>query len=138
MAVRVLPDAERIVAAYLRAHLDVAAAAGTHVGTALPDGEAPVWPWITVVRVGGVPSLAGYLDAPRVEITVWASTKGGAQGLARIIEAAMDEIPGAHPLGVVTEVDQTGVGLRWNPDEVTDTPRYQMIYDLYVHPPVAP
>lgn len=135
MAVRTLPDAERLVATALRAHVDVAALVATRVSTELP--KTPVFPAVTLSRVGGAPSLAGYLDVARLELSAWAATKAAAHTLARTVEAAMLTLPGTHALGVVTDVRQLDVGLRWNPDEASGTPRYQFMVECYVHGPVA-
>ena len=128
-----LPDAERLVADHLRADTAVAAAVGTRVSTELP--KQPTFPAVTLTRVGGVPSVPGYLDGPRLELAAWGTTKGQAQSLARSVEAAMLTLVGAHALGVVTLVIESGEGLRWDPDDTfdPDQPRYQMVFDVYLH-----
>jgi hypothetical protein len=126
--IRTLPDVELIVTTYLRAHPDLPGG----VSTELP-GE-PTYPWLTVARVGGVPSIANYLDVARLEISSWASTKGAALALGRGAEAAVLAIPAAQAGAVVTGVIQVGEGLHWNPDEETDVPRYQFVVEFYVHP----
>lgn len=134
MPVRLLPDAERLVGTYLRGHADVVALVATRVSTELPAN--PIYPAVTVTRVGGVPSLAGYLDVARLELSCWATTKAAAHTLARTVEAALLGAPAvAHALGVVTDSRQVGDGLNWNPDEETDMPRYQFVVELYIHPP---
>lgn len=131
MAVRTLPDAELLVTGYLRAHTDVAALVGTRVSTELPP--EPVFPCVTLTRVGGVPSLPNYLDGPRIEIVCWGVTKGSAHLVARTVEGAMLQIPGTHPLGTVTGVVGDGLGLRWAPDEPDAQPRYRLLFELYIH-----
>lgn len=132
--VRLLPDAELLVTTFLRAHADVAALVGTRVTTELPP--EPILPAVTVTRIGGVPSLAGYLDDARLEIAAWGAedNKRQAEQVARTVEAAMLTIVGPQATGVVTNVMQEGLGLRWAPDETTDLPRYEMTFDLYIHP----
>jgi hypothetical protein len=132
MPLRTLPDAELIVTTYLRGHADVAALVGTRVSTQLPP--VPVLPLAIVARVGGVPSLSGYLDVARLELSAWAATKAAAHLLARTLEAVMLTLPGTRPAGVVTDVRQTDDGLRWAPDPDTDTPRYQLVFEVYTHP----
>jgi hypothetical protein len=131
--VRLLPDAERLVTTFLRAQPDVAALASTRVTTELP--KAPIYPAVTISRVGGVPTLPGYLDVARLEVSAWATTKAAAHTLARTVEAALLAVPGAHALGTVTDARQEDIGLRWNPDEESNVPRYQFIVELYIHPP---
>lgn len=127
MAIRTLPDAELVVANFLRAHPDLPGG----VSTELPP--QPSYPWLTVQRVGGIPSVANYLDVARLEITAWASTKDAAHGLARAAEAAALTLPGTRDGTVVTGVVQVGEGLRWNPDEETDRARYTFIIECYLH-----
>lgn len=127
-----LPDAERLVTTYLRNVPAISAYVGSRVTTELPS--APVYPAVTVARVGGVPSLAGYLDEATLDIACWGTTKVQAEELARTVEAAMLIIVGTYALGVVTDSRQMGIGLRWDVDEATDRPRYLMTWSLYVHP----
>jgi hypothetical protein len=128
MPIRVLPDAELIVTTFLRAHADLPGG----VSTELP--KEPTWPWLTVARVGGVPSIANYLDVARLEISSWAATKAAALALARGAEAAVLSLPGPQVGAVVTGVTQVGEGLQWNPDQETDVPRYQFVIELYLYP----
>ncbi len=127
-----LPDAERLVAGYLRARPAVTALVGARVSTELP--ATPVFPAVTLTRVGGLPGVAGYLDRPRIELSCWAATKAAAHALARIVEDAMLAIVGAHAIGTVTGIIEDGLGLQWNPDPDTDQPRYQFLVELYTHP----
>lgn len=131
-----IPDSEKLVIDYLLAVDDVTDLVGTNIGPALP--EQPAWPWLTVSRVGGTPSLPGYLDNPRLEFTSWAATKGAARAAAGAARAAMVAITGSHDLGVVTGAFETGDGLRWDPDDVANIPRYRFEFDLYIHPAVTP
>lgn len=131
-----LPDAEKLVRDYLVTVPAVTALAGPRVSTALP--KEPPYPYLTLTRVGGVPSLPGYLDNPRIEFFSWADTKAVARALADAAAEAMVAIPGTHPLGVVTGAIETGDGLRWDPDEATNTPRYRFEVQLYVYPVAGP
>lgn len=128
MPIRTLPDVELIVTSFLRDHPDLPGG----VSTELPP--EPTFPWLTVSRVGGTPSIANYLDAARLEISAWATTKPAALALARGAEAAALTLPGPRLGAVVTGVVQIGEGLQWNPDEESDVPRYQFVVELYVHP----
>lgn len=127
------PDAERLVADHLRAASAVTAIVGSRVSTELPP--QPTFPAVTLTRTGGVPSVPGYLDGPRLELAAWGTTKAQAQTLARAVEAAMLALVGTHTLGVVTLVIESGEGLRWDPDDTfdPDQPRYHMIFDVYLH-----
>lgn len=134
--VAVLADVEQLVVDYLLVVDDVTDLVGDNIGPGLP--ASPTWPWLTLTRVGGVPSLPGWLDNPRVEISAWGATKEQARDVAAAAEAAMVAITGTHTLGVVTGAFETGDGLRWNPEEATNRARYQFDVDLYVYPAVTP
>lgn len=134
MPLRLLPDAELVVTTFLRAQTDVAALVGTRVTTALPP--QPTWPAVTVNRIGGVPTLPGYLDLATLRLECWGTTKQQAETVARTVEAAMLTLPGVHATATVTDARQEGEGLRWDPDTTfePDRPRYVMTYDVYLHP----
>lgn len=131
MPVRLLVDAELVVVNWLRGHGDVAAFVATRVYTELPP--APTYPLLRITRVGGIPVLRQHLDVARVQIDAWAATKKAARDLAATTQAAMHELPGARPLGVVTAVEDD-LGLTWSPDDATDQPRYVAGYAVYIHP----
>lgn len=132
MPVRMLPDAERLVADYLRGHADVAALVTTRVSTELPP--QPVYPLVTLSRIGGVPAIPNYLDNPRIEIYCWATGRQAARTLAATVQAAMFQIVGVRPLGTVTGAVEDGLGPRWDPDTRTNVPRYTLLFELYIHP----
>lgn len=132
----VLADAEKLVRDYLVTVTGVTALVDTRVSAALPP--EPTWPYLTLSRVGGVPSLPGYLDNPHIEFYAWAETKGAARALAAAVGAAMTAITGSHTLGTVTGAFDTGDGLRWDPDEATNCPRYSFTWQLFIFPAAAP
>lgn len=128
MPIRTLPDAEFVAVNFLRANPDLAGG----VSTDLPPETT--YPWLTVRRIGGVPSIANYLDVARLEISAWAETKADALDLGRAAEAVILTIPGVRDGAVVTGVVETGEGLRSNTDEETDIARYTFVVELYLHP----
>lgn len=130
-----LPDAEKLVVDYLLDVDGVTDLVGANIGPALP--KEPTWPWLTLSRVGGVASLPGYLDNPRIEFLAWGATKGSARAVAGAVAAAMVAVIGTHDLGVVTAAFDAGDGLKWDPDEVTNQPRYRFEVDLYIHHPAV-
>lgn len=128
---RLLPDAERLTSAYLRAHPDLIALIGDRVFTALPGN--PIYPLVALTRIGGVPVVEMHLDVARLQIDAWADTKGSARVVAATVQAAMHEMPGIHDLGVVTAVEDD-LGLTWSPDPLTNKARYVAGYAVFSHP----
>lgn len=131
MPLRLLVDAELLTVNWLRGHADVTALVATRVYTEVP--AQPVYPLLRVIRIGGVPMIAQHLDIARVQIDAWAATKKAARDLAATAQAAMHELPGARPLGVVTAVEDD-LGFTWSPDDATDQPRYVFGVSIYIHP----
>ena len=129
MTLVVLPDAELLVTGWLGG-ADEIAALYAHVGTEIPAD--PVLPIVRVLRVGGTPSVRGWLDVARVQVDCYADTKQAAHDLARLAQAAMHTMTGSHDEGVVTGVDD-GV-FAWAPDPDTTWPAYTADYLVYLHP----
>jgi len=127
MALTVLPDAELVATAWLRSHTDIP---DIPIGTEIPAD--PTFPVVRVVRVGGTPAVAGWLDVARLQIDVYHTTKQAAQNLARLVQAALDDLPGTRPAAVVTAVEP-GV-FYWNPDPPTGRPAYTFDVLVYLHP----
>lgn len=129
MPLRVLPDAELLVVNYLR-DIDELANLYVNVWTTLPP--APALPAVRVLRVAGAPAIRQHLDVARLQVDTWADTKEQAHTVARLVQAALHDMPGAHDEGVVTAVDD-GV-FRWAPDDETGWAGYQADYLVYLHP----
>lgn len=130
-----LPDAEALVYAYLSTHAGVDALVAGRVYSAVP--EAPTYPLVTLTRVGGAPTLAYWVDSPRVQLDAWGRSKGEASDLARTLVAACAELAGrtvpGH--GVVTSVLPV-LGPLWQPDTEVAPPRPRYLVDvqLTTHP----
>lgn len=129
MPLRVLPDAELLVVNYLR-DIDELTNLYVDIHTRLP--ETPALPVVRVLRVGGTPTVRRHLDVARLQVDTWADTKQQAHTVARLVQAALHDLPGAHEEGVVTAVDD-GV-FRWAPDDDTGWAGYQADYLVYLHP----
>src|SRR5688500_9575618 len=116
MTLRVLPDAELLTVTWLQT-IDESANLYGEIYTEIPNDTVP--PIIRVVRVGGAPTVRQHLDVARLQIDVWTDPgeKQAAHDLARLVQAAMHTMIGAHDEGVVTAVED-GV-FAWNPDEAT-------------------
>jgi hypothetical protein len=131
MTLRVLPDAELLTVTWLQT-VDELANLYAGIYTEIPAD--PTLPVIRVVRVGGTPTVRQHLDVARLQIDVYADRgeKQSAHDLARLVQAALHEMPGVHDEGVVTCVED-GV-FRWNPDEATGWAGYTADYLVYLHP----
>jgi hypothetical protein len=129
MVLRVLPDVELLTVTWL-ADTDEIANLYAHIGTEIPAD--PALPIIRILRVGGSTVIRQHLDAARVQVDVWAASKQAAHDLARLVQAAMHELPGVHDEAIVTCVED-GV-FRWAPDEPTGWAGYTADYLVYAHP----
>ena len=76
--------------------------------------------------------VAGWLDVARLQIDVYHTTKQAAQNLARLVQAALADLPGTRSAAVVTAVEP-GV-FYWNPDPPTGRPAYTFDVLVYLHP----
>lgn len=132
MPLRVLPDAELLVVGYLRG-IDELANLYVDIHARIP--RLPTPPLIRVLRVGGTPVIRQHLDVARLQVDCWADGDYGketAHTIARLAQAALHDLPGAHDEGVVTAVED-GV-FRWAPDDDTGWAGYQAEYLIYLHP----
>lgn len=137
MTLRLLVDIEKLVIAYLLDVEDVTDIVGERVGSR----KDPPYPRVTVTRLGGpTGSIPAHLDPARIQIEAWAPSpkdgggKAQANLVARTVQAAMFElILAEHEDGVVTDVVCTA-GPLWQPDPVTDVPRYILDFIVRVHP----
>lgn len=131
--VRLLPDAEILVVAALKASADVAALVGTRVGTELYAGTDPAV-WVSLVT--GEERFRNHLVAPVLDVRSYATSKGTASTLARTVHAVLvTTLAGSHAQGVVTAVETLTLPF-WSPDDgfATPRPRYMATYEFTLHP----
>lgn len=129
-------DDEELLVRFLLADQSVAGAVGTKVGAKLPTPLT--LPRVRVRRLGGTSPPPGWIDRPRIQIECLGNDDAEAKDLANTVRAALAGIVGAHPLGVVTSIDELN-GPQWLPDVVGDqrtpgTPRYLFTVVMTVHP----
>lgn len=134
MALPLLPDAELVVARYLRAHSEVALRVGMRVYTELPPD--PVWPLVRLVRIGGVAEENGYIDRARIQVDAWAASKFEARIVAATVQAALFAAPGSVVSGAVFGEVVNDLGVTWSPDPATGQPRYLFGVRVLLHPSV--
>lgn len=118
--------------AHLKASAEVAAIAGTRIGTELYAGSAAAV-WVSLVT--GEERVDNHLVAPQLDVRSYGGSKADADLLARTVHAVMHDLPGVHASGVVTGVDTLTLPF-WLPDEGFDPPRarYVATYSITLHP----
>ncbi len=121
------PDAELLAIDWLDAHADIGSS--VKVGT-----RKTTLPGLVVTRIGGVPLYPGRVDKPRLDVEAWASSRTAAYDLAAAAYAVLHAMPsGTHTNAVVTAV-RDFLGLTWQPDPPTDTPKWLFSVELTVRP----
>lgn len=123
------PDAVLLVINYLRA----VAGTGNHPlldGVIFASRVPEVRPakFVTVRRNGGVSDEAPTLDAPRMDIQVWANDEGEAQDIAALCSAIIFTMPTRSP---VTKVEGF-LGLTEIPDPLSNQSRYLFTVTLTI------
>lgn len=98
-------------------------------------GPNQTWPALRITRLGGTRPWPPHLDAARVQIEGWATTKAEALAVLEAALAALADMPGAHADGVVTAV-AVNVAPSWSPDPETNEPRYVADVTVTTHPNV--
>lgn len=134
MPVAVMPDAEAVVIAFLKAHAGlVAAIPAANISTAV---NTAIWPVLTIARVGGTPTVAVRLDNATIDVSVWGATKTQASIVMRTACAAMLDMAGhVAASAVVTGVFYV-LGPRWLPDDgrTPTIPRYLASFAVLIRP----
>lgn len=122
---RLMPDAEFVVTTWLRNHPDVAA-----TGARVDIRYGGITPAVVVERIGGTADYPGVVDHPRLDIGIWAKTKVAALDLGAVVRQAIHamsgEVVGDAAVGGVSET----LGLRYLPDEATETARYLLSVEI--------
>ena len=135
-----IPDAERMVSAFLRESPEVIALVGDRVYCAFPAnaGNAPL---VIVQRFGGAPAFSQplILDAADLQLDAYGGSKVVAHELVATVRGVLSTLEGlARPEGVCSAV-RFGT-LAWRPDETFTPSRPRYVADVTVHvrarPPV--
>lgn len=131
MAVRLLPSAEVLVVAHLKASADITALVGTRVGTELYAGTSSAL-WVSLVT--GSEQVPNHLITAIIDVRSYGGTKQQADLLARTAHAVMVDMQGSYSQGVVSGVDTLTIP-SWNPDDGFDPvrPRYLASYSVHLH-----
>ena len=82
---------------------------------------------VTVTRVGGLPAVRQYLDAARIDINVWGSTKTEAQTIAQKARGLCMDLEGqavTSPVAAWVSGVEDALGMTYLPDQATNVDRY--------------
>lgn len=136
MGVRLLPNVEALVSAFLRAHPDVAGVVAGRVYTVIPNG--PTWPLVRVHLYDDRPiaNVPLHLVRSYLQVDGFGGSKVQAWRAAETARAALAaDLVGAHDEAVVTAVDVRG--LADDPDDSYSPakPRFRFTAEVVAHPP---
>ena len=128
--VDVLPDVPRLTRAWLLTQTDLTSLVGQRISTRSPG--TIVYPYVTLQRIGGVPSVRQRLDVARIQVDCWAETEGTASRVARVARACLHLMEGYTTAdAVVTGVDDD-LGLSWLPDTTRHDPIPRFIFGVAI------
>lgn len=129
LPVVLLPDAEEIAVAFLaEAFPDVRVVTELYVGF---EAEVPL---LRVARIGGAVVRPFVLDAPRIDVDVYHSSRLAASELCRTVAARMWTARGrTYAAGLITSV-QEEVGPSWRPEYNPALYHFGATYVLTVRP----
>lgn len=137
--IRLLPDLESVVVAFLQADADVSALVDDRISTHLDsDGTLPA---VRIQRSGGriLPMRNAYVDQGRIRVEAWGDDEDGTWEVAATAYMALlgdginsDGIRGVYDDVVVNDVTET-IGLFSAPDPVTSRARYLFEVGITAH-----
>jgi hypothetical protein len=113
MPLRVLPDVEAIVRAYLVSNSSVNALT-PRISTELPPPPVQ-FPLVTYWRFGGSSDWPGEIDQVSIQLEAWGRTRPEANNLGLTVRAAMYQIPGVYAQGVILHAFESSP-YHWQPD----------------------
>ena len=129
---QLFPDVEALCSEWLREQLSA------RVYSTIPSN--PVYPLMTVKRIGGLPADRARLDRANLQIDVWGNNKSEARDLADSARRQLHRMEGrifSTGAGDVVNAVVTGVrdnlGMTWLPDPSSDRDRYIFGVSVYAH-----
>jgi hypothetical protein len=134
-----MPDAERLLSAFLRDHADVRDLVDDRVYSEFPRGSLDKRPFAKIHILGGPPRLGPmrWLQTARIQVDVWGGPKAQASLVAETIAAACAaDLVGTHDDGVVTGVDVETPPAYLPDADLSDPPTPRYTFDVVVtyHP----
>lgn len=132
MVLTLLPSAEVLTVAWLKANTDLLAIHGGRVGTKL----ASTLPAVRVQRVSGA-VVELWEDQPVLQVDCWAADQATADTLARSVVAALPTFRGSYGSGRVWGY-RVESGPFWSPDDpnMSNNARYILTVRLVTSPPL--
>lgn len=128
------PDVEAIAGWRLRQNN----IAGQRVYSSVP--HTPTFPLVIVQRIGGIPVERHRIDGPRLQITVWGTSKSESHDIAQQSRAVLHgmegstfTVAGGAPVDIFIAGVEDDLGLFWSPDSPTGRDRYIFGLHLYTH-----
>ena len=130
----VFPDAEAACGYVMR----TAGVASARVYSSVP--KTPVYPIVTMSRVGGIPRERHRLDRARIQVTAWGTSKSEAFDVANAARIALHRmegtaltVAGGAPVDAFVTGVEDDLGMFWSPDEETARDRYVFGVAVYLH-----
>jgi hypothetical protein len=108
--------------------------AGGRIGLAIPN--APTWPWVLLVRAGGLELESGVAWRDAIDVHCLAASIGDAETLAAATERALLDLAGTTIGTTVLTAVQTFNRPRWLPDTSYLPPQPRLVFSVAVthHP----
>lgn len=131
--VDVLPDIPKLARAWLMTQTDLTSLVGQRISTRSPATIA--YPYVTLQRIGGVPSVCQRVDVARIQADCWAETEGTASRVARVARACLHLMEGYTTSDAAVTAVEDDLGLLWLPDteRTPPTPRFTFGVAISAH-----
>ena len=129
----VMPDVPKVALDYLRTIPEVTTLT-PRISTQSP--ATPVYPYVTVQRVGGNEVVEFRLDRANLQLDAWGTNEAEASLVIRTVIAALKAARGyQHPTAVIAAAELV-LSPQWIPDttRTPPTPRFVASVALTVHP----
>jgi len=130
------PDAEAAAGWTLRQ----ANIASQRVYSSIPTN--PVYPLVVLRRIGGQPAEIHYMDASRIQVDVWGTSKSEAFDIAQAARVALHGMSGTTlttgggaPVNCYIASVDDDLGMMFMQDSITGKDRYIFGVQLYVRTP---
>lgn len=134
--VDVLPDVPKLTRAWLLTQTALTSLVGQRVSTRSPS--TIVYPYVTLQRIGGIPSVHQRLDSARLQVDCWAETEGTASRVARVCRAALHAMEGYTTAEAVCTGVEDDLGLTWLPDTTRHDPTPRFIFGVVIYAHAIP
>lgn len=117
MPLQVLPDVVALTRSYLLTVPELVAVVGARIAT--KSDQTPVYPYITLQRIGGAAVIDERLDSARIQFDAWAETESDASLAIRTLRAALFAVGRTGGFVAVGGVLASAIdiqGPNWQPD----------------------